>query len=115
MKQQRASVFDDAVPVDGRGKRSNETLLRIDERDVYLIEAAKFFPGAASDREVARQLRIALLRYCAGAWRRDSAEALCPMRYAGTVKAALWKTLKALDHVPGDRTIRTALAQITQR
>jgi hypothetical protein len=52
MKQQRASVFDDAVPVDGRGKRSNETLLRIDERDVYLIEAAKFFPGAASDREV---------------------------------------------------------------
>jgi hypothetical protein len=37
------------------------------------------------------------------------------MRYAGTVKAALWKTLKALDHVPGDRTIRTALAQITQR
>jgi hypothetical protein len=103
------------MPIDGRGRRSNETLLRLDERNRYLIEAARFF-RSPSDREVARQLRIAPLRYRAGAWRRDSAEALCPVRYAGTVKAALWKTLKARDATPpADRTIRALLARAVGR
>jgi hypothetical protein len=101
-------MFADAVSI-GRGRRSNETLLRIDERDRYLVEASRFFPNP-SDRETARQLRRALMRYRAGAWRRDCSEALCPMRYAGTVKAALWKTLKARDATPCDRAVRTALA-----
>jgi hypothetical protein len=60
----------------GRGKRMPATLLAIDERDRYLIEAARHFPGA-SDRETARRLPIALLRYREGAWRRTRVEALC--------------------------------------
>ena len=110
MKPVRPSIFDGAVAVDGRGRRSNETYLRLDERDRYLVEAAKFYPGCG-DREVARRLRSALLTYRSCAWQRDYAEDLCPVRYAGTVKAALWKTLKAVDAIPGDRTIRAALAR----
>jgi hypothetical protein len=94
----------------GAGHRTPATLLALDERDKYLVEASKFF-RSPSDREVARQLRGALIIYRAGAWRRDYAEALCPVRYAGTAKAALWRTLKSRDYVPGDRTIRAALAQ----
>jgi hypothetical protein len=85
-------------------------MLALDERDRFLIEAARFFPGA-SDREAARQLHTALLRYRETAWRRDRAEALCPPRYAGTVKATLFFVLKAHDRVPGDRTIRSVLAR----
>ena len=46
----------------GRGHRTPQTLLVLDERDRYLIEAAQFFPSQ-SDREIARRLRVALLRY----------------------------------------------------
>ena len=38
---------------DGRGRRTPQTLLLIDERDKLLIEAAYFFPGT-SQREAAR-------------------------------------------------------------
>jgi len=68
----------------GRGKRTPATLLALDERDRYLIEAARHFPGA-SGREISRRLRIALLRYREGAWRRTRVEALCPPRHAGRV------------------------------
>src|SRR6476619_1682890 len=96
--------------VPGPGHRTPATLLALDERDKYLVEASQFF-RSPSDREVARQLLSALKIYRAGAWRRDYAEALCPMRHAGTIKAALWKTLKCIDAIPGDRKIRTALAR----
>ena len=95
--------------VPGPGHRTPQTLLLIDERDRYLREAARFF-RSPSDRETARRLRSALLTYRSCAWQRDYAEDLCPVRYAGTVKAALWKTLKAVDAIPGDRTVRAALA-----
>jgi hypothetical protein len=36
---------------DGRGHRTPQTLLLLDERDKLLIEAARFYPGA-SDGEV---------------------------------------------------------------
>ena len=111
MKPHRPSVFADAVPVDGRGHRSWNTKLLIDERDRYLIEAAKFYPGCR-DREVARRLRSALAIYRAGRWRRDCSEALCP-HAAGTVTAALWRLLKVCDAVPSDRLIRGVLAQST--
>ncbi len=96
--------------VPGPGIRTPATMLRLDERDRYLREAARFFPGCGN-REIARRLRSALLTYRSCAWQRDFAKDLCPVRYAGTVKAALWKTLKAVDAIPGDRTIRAALAQ----
>jgi hypothetical protein len=58
-----------AVPVDGRGHRTNRTLLLIRARDVLLTESARFFP-AGSDRETARQLLDALKIYAAGRWQR---------------------------------------------
>ena len=39
-----------------------QTLLLIDERDALLIKAARFFGAGLSDRELARQLRSALLQ-----------------------------------------------------
>jgi hypothetical protein len=51
-----------------RGRRTPATLLLISERNKLLLEAAKFYAGA-SDREIARQLRIALLRYREGRFR----------------------------------------------
>jgi hypothetical protein len=52
-----------------RSRRTPATLLLISERNKLLLEAAKFYPGA-SDRGIARQLRIALLRYREGRFRR---------------------------------------------
>ena len=99
------------IQVDGRGHRSWNTKLIIDERDRYLIEAAKFYPGCR-DREVARRLRSALSIYRDGRWRRDRSAALCP-HAAGTVAAALWRVLKVRDAIPSDRLIRSLLAQST--
>jgi hypothetical protein len=113
MKPHRPSAFADAEPVDGRGRRSNHTLLLINARDVLLTEAARFFPSG-SDRETARQLRSALATYRAGRWRRDSAEALLPPQHAGTYRALFWAILKLHDHVPGDRVIRAAVARARQ-
>ena len=98
-----------SVP-DNRGKRTPRTLLAIDERDRYLIEAARHFSGA-SDREIARRLRIALLRYREGAWRRTRGEAICPPRHAGRLEATLWSILKVRDHVPSERLIRAVLSR----
>jgi len=94
----------------GVGQRSPSTLLAINERDRYLVEAARFYPGL-SQRETARLIRTALLRYQAGAFRRDRSEALCPSRYAGKLTAVLWMLLKTQDYVPSERTIRAALAR----
>jgi hypothetical protein len=108
MKQHRASIFDDALPVDGRGKRSNETLLRIDERDRYLIEAARLYPGYR-DREIARRLRTALSIYRGGRFDRDRACEVCPVQHRGKLTEVLWMILKVRDHVPSEMTIRRAL------
>jgi hypothetical protein len=110
MKPHRASAFADAAPLDGKGRRSNETLLRIDERDRYLIEAAKYYPGL-SHHEIARQLRTALLNYRNGRWRRDRAEALCPPQHKGKLVQTLWCLLKTKDAIPGERLIRYVLAR----
>ena len=96
------------LALDGRGRRTPATLLVLDERDKLLIEAAKFFPGA-SDREVARRLRIALSSYCGGRWQRDRSKATCPAQHAGKLTATLWMILKVRDHIPSEMTIRRAL------
>ena len=49
-------------------------------------------------------------RYHGGPWRRDRLEVRCPDRHRGTITELLWKVLKVRDAVPGDRTIRAALA-----
>jgi hypothetical protein len=109
VRPHRASVFADATPLDGRGRRSPQTMLLLDERDKLLIEAARFFPGA-SDREIARRLHSALSTYRDGRWRRDRAEALCPVQHKGKLMQTLWMILKTRDHVPSEMTIRRALA-----
>jgi hypothetical protein len=97
------------LPLDGRGRRSNETRLRIDECATLQREGARFF-AAASDREIARRLHQALSRYATGAWRRERTCDVCPVRHRGKVTAALWMILKTRDAIPSDRTIRRTLA-----
>ena len=95
---------------DRRGRRTPQTLLLIDERDRYLIEAARLHCVGMSDRQAAAHLRVALLRYQTGAWRRERIEATCPPRHAGKLTAALWLLLKTRDHVPSTATIRRSLS-----
>jgi hypothetical protein len=99
-----------AVPVDGRGRRTPQTQLLIDERDKLLTEAARFFPGA-SDRQIARRLRIALMRYRNGRWRRDGSEATCAVQHCGKLMQMLWCLLKTRDAIPGERTISAVLSR----
>ena len=94
--------------VGGRGRRSPRLLLELDERDRYLIEAAKFFPGL-SDRETARLLRSRLQIYQQGRWRRSRSEIWCP-HPADRVEAVLWALLRVRDAIPSERTIRAAIA-----
>lgn len=96
------------VPV-GRGHRSPQTLLLIDQRNALLIEAAGFYPGA-SDREAARLIRVSLLRYRDGRWRRDRSEATCPVQHQGKLMALLHALLRSRDHVPSVMTVRRAIA-----
>jgi hypothetical protein len=93
----------------GRGRRSPDFLLRQDERDRYLVEAARCYPGQ-SDREIARQLRLALARYRDGRWRRDRSEYTCPAQHRGKLTEVLYFLLRVRDAVPSETTIRRALA-----
>lgn len=95
--------------VAGPGCRTPQTLLLIDERDALLREVARFFPGC-SDREIARRLHIALLRYRDGRWQRERADLTCPKAHAGRLTAVLWAILKTRDYVPSERLIRAALS-----
>jgi hypothetical protein len=111
MKPVRTSDVASAEPCDGRGRRTPQTLLLLDERDGYLRQAATYFPGC-SDRETARRLREALAIYRNGRWRRDRSEALCPPRHAGKLTAVLWMILKVRDAPPPSvRTITVALSR----
>jgi hypothetical protein len=110
MRPLRANDVRNATPVDGRGKRSNETLLRFDERDKLLREAAHRYCAGMSDRAAALMLRSKLLRYREGAWRRERTEELCPPRHTGRIEALMWATLKVRDNVPSERLVRAVLA-----
>jgi hypothetical protein len=94
--------------VDGRGRRTPQTLLLLDERDQFLRAAAAYFPGL-SHREIARRLHVALSRYRDGRWRRDRVENLCPPQHAGKLTAVLWMILRVKDYVPSEATIRRAI------
>jgi hypothetical protein len=95
---------------DGRGHRTPQTIMLLDERDALLIEAAHRFCVGMSDRQAARHLRIALLRYQAVRWQRTRSQAICPPQHRGRLDALLWCMLKVRDHVPSEMTIRRALA-----
>ena len=110
MRPLRASVFDDGVPVDGRGRRTPADVLGRAIRDHLLRLAAERHLSGLSDRQAAEVLRAKLARYREGGWRRDRAEDLCPARHHGRVEALLWETLRTRDMIPSSRTIRKALA-----
>ncbi|MBA4033200.1 MAG: hypothetical protein C0480_01150 [Bradyrhizobium sp.] len=88
--------------------RTPAVRLVLDERRKLLAEAARFFPGQ-SRRETARQLHTALSRYRDGRWRRDRAEATCPMQHRGKLLQVMWTILKVRDQLPSMVTIRRSL------
>ena len=90
--------------------RTRAVELLISERNALIRDAAKFYPGCG-DREVARQLLIALARYRNGRWLRDRSEATCPAQHRGKLVQVLWLILRTIDAIPSDRTARAALAQ----
>jgi hypothetical protein len=115
MKPVRTIELTHAAPIEDRNHgRTPAVLLVLDERNDLIRAAARFYP-AASDREIARRLRTALLRYQTGRWRRDRAEATCPPQHRGTLTATLWMILKTRDALVAERTIRRALAATATR
>jgi hypothetical protein len=111
MKPVRVADLTHSTPLDGRGHgRTPAVQLLIDERNALIRDAARFYPGCR-DREVARQLLIALARFRHGRWRRDRIEATCPAQHRGKLVQVLWLILKTIDATPSDRTVRAALAQ----
>jgi hypothetical protein len=108
MKQVHATDIAHAAPIDGRGRRSPQTQLLINERDKLLVEAAKFFPHC-SQREQAKRIATSLLRYRCGAWRRHCVESTLPVRCRG-LDAICWTVLKTRDRLCSEATIRRALS-----
>ena len=109
MKSHRATAFADATPLDGRGHRTPQTMLLLDERDKLLRRAVAQHLSGQSQREAARQLRSALVRYRAGCWRRISSEVNNP-HDEGTLNAILCLILRTRDSVPSVETVRRALS-----
>jgi hypothetical protein len=98
--------------LDRRGRRLQSTIDAIQRRDQLICEIARrFYPGM-SDRAAAAIIQTKLARYRSGAWRRDSAELLCPDRHRGIITELLWCLLKtSRDAVPSVETIRKALSR----
>jgi hypothetical protein len=114
MKPVHAGEMASAAPVDGRGHgRTPRVQLMLDERDRYLREAAKFFPGC-SNHEVAAQLHTKLSNYRGGRFRRERVDLTCPVEHKGKLVQTLWCLLKSYDAVPAARTIRRVLAAPTR-
>jgi len=110
MMPHRTAAFVDAVPVDARGRRPPADVLARAVRDHLLRTAADRFCVGMSDRAAAAWLLDKLSTYRGGRWRRDKNEVQCPARHRGTITELLWRVLKVRDAIPGDRTIRAALA-----
>ena len=100
-----------AVPLDGRGHRSPQTLLMLDERDAMLREAAAmFFPGDSMNA-TAKQLHRALDRYCCGAWLRERVAITLPSRHLGRLDGFCWRLLRTVNRVPGESRIRQIISR----
>ena len=81
----------------------------IDERVTLIRAAATFYPGV-SDREIARRLRTALLRYRAGRWERDRSDT-CPIQHRGKLTEILYLLLRVHDRLPSEMSIRRVLGR----
>ena len=104
-----------AVPVDGRGRRSIETMRRLHERDALICEAAAAHFAGASMNEAAHRLHAAMQIYECGAWRRERIADVCPPRHAGRIAAHCWQILRQVDRTPSARSIRAILSRATFR
>lgn len=93
----------------GAGHRTPATLLAIDERDRYLVEAADRFCVGMSDNAAAHYLLAGLTRFRETAWLNDDAEAACPSRHRGSVREFFWMILKSHDRLPSERLVREVL------
>jgi hypothetical protein len=110
MRPHRPSAFDDAAPIDRRGKRLPGTVEALARRDELLRRAAAEFCCSMTHHQAAELLHQKLLRYRTSAWSsRDRAEDECPARLASRLDGLLWKILKARDAVPGAAMIATVL------
>jgi hypothetical protein len=112
VRPHRASVFADATPLDGRGRRTPLTLLQLSVRDHFLRAAADIYCTGMSDRQAAAWLHKKLARYRECAWQRDRVEECCPSRLAGRIDALMWCVLKCSDRLVSEMTIRRALAYL---
>jgi hypothetical protein len=101
---------EDAVIVNGRGKRKLSTLQAIETRDRRLIEAAATYFHGWSALAAANKLHREIARYREGGWRRERTDDQCPTRLCGRIEASCWHVLRARDAVPSIRLIRRALA-----
>ncbi len=111
MRPVRTIELTQAAPIEARGHgRTRAVELLISERNTLIRDAARFYPGCR-DREVARQLLIALARFRNGRWLRDRSKMTCPPQHRGKLVQVLWLILKTIDAIPSDRTVRAALAQ----
>jgi hypothetical protein len=110
MMQVRAIDMTHATPVDGRGQRSPADVLARTIRDHLLRTAADRFYAGMKHRPAAAMLRTKLIQYRESGWRRDRVEVRCPDRHRGSISELFWQLLKVRDAIPGDRTIRAALA-----
>jgi hypothetical protein len=110
VKAVRTIEITQAVPLDGRGRRTRQTELTISERNRYLREAAQFFPGL-SHRETAHRVHTAIATYQSGRWRRDCTEATCPVQHNGGLVQVMWMLLKVRDATPSMEAIRKLLAR----
>ena len=110
MKQVHVADLSGATPLDGRGQRSPTDVLVRTIRDRLLRTAADRFCVGMSDRQAAAMLRSKLGQYREGAWQRDRSEVRCPDRHRGKINELLYAILTTRDHVPGDKTVRNALA-----
>jgi hypothetical protein len=98
------------APVELRGRRSPAAVLRLAIRDHLLRLARDRYCTGMSDRQAAVYLRERLGRYAAGAWRRHQSEDRLPEKLRGTLNGIFWEMMMVRASVPGDRTVRTALA-----
>ena len=102
----RTLTFAEMIaPTEARGRRSHATVYAtLTIRRLARVAVREFFPGQSRCRQ-AEHLRSAMLRYQAGAFRRQPGPA-CADRHKGKVEEACHRILTLRNRVPAARSIR---------
>jgi hypothetical protein len=89
--------------------RTATPLAAIEQRnDLLRVAAARFLPGLCV-QAAARDLHRELRRYATTAWPRERLLDALPQKHRGTMREALWRALKARDHIPSESHLRRIL------